>query len=61
MQTLRVNHWTKVTNTYGSIRGRTEESERMATLEEQYRSIIPDPSGLPETKIKTKKHAWTGS
>lgn len=62
MQTLRANHWTKVKNLYGSVRGRTEESERNGNPRGTIPvSIIPDPSGLPETKIKTKKHAWSGS
>jgi hypothetical protein len=64
MQILTANYWTEVPDSYGKVRGRTEEAKgdgnpiRRITV-----STNPDPWELPEPKSSIREHIqadpWT--
>jgi hypothetical protein len=56
-QILTPNHWTEVGDTYGWIRGKTEEAERESGSDPIGRPAVstnPDPRELPETEPPTR-------
>jgi hypothetical protein len=62
MRIFTVNHCIEVGDPYGRVRGKTEGVEGDCnTIGRKSIFTNPDPSELPETKPKTKRHTWAGS